>query len=84
MMQVVPQTTEQRAIAAAIPLEAKRFLISYDFASDDTTATEKDAQSISSSVEKVCMFHKCTHILSVFILSHKAFLYAEETRFFRD
>lgn len=60
MIQVAPQTIEQRAISAAIPLEAKRFLISYDFASNDTTTTEKVGLSILSSGEKVCMFHRST------------------------
>ncbi|KAL9670940.1 hypothetical protein QQ045_008503 [Rhodiola kirilowii] len=49
---VIPRTIEQRAIAAAIPMEAKRFLISYDNTPDDTTVTEKDAPSILSSGEK--------------------------------
>uniref|UniRef100_A0A7N0TQ09 DNA-directed RNA polymerase III subunit RPC3 n=1 Tax=Kalanchoe fedtschenkoi TaxID=63787 RepID=A0A7N0TQ09_KALFE len=49
---VVPQTIEQRAIAAAIPMEAKRFLISCDTGSEDTTETDKDAPSILSAGEK--------------------------------
>lgn len=57
-MAIEPETIEERVLAAAAPMEAKRFLIFFD------TTTEEDGQKTEDSFlgvgEKVGTYIDCT------------------------